>query len=334
MCWGGRGSAVMAANAPRALIASAAVLRVRNVVASANHYRDTMGFGYDRFYGETPVFVIVSRDDMYLMLKQVADAGIISPHRTVGVDSDVPISGRPPRTRCTRSLSAAAPGSPTACTCRITAARNSPWRISTVTRSGSARSLPRTAPSSFFQPYLNWSSPPQRRKLERLRRPEPDHVIGVILQRVAGLRVGEDREAFSVEDQPGDDLGELLVLDRELAASARMRADRIVVHAADLDAECARRPPRRAPPPARACRRRNRRGRDSSRSRSSVRSTAHSRRRSSGWKNRFSGRGRPRFSRSVLPSYSLPEQAAPLQLRHHAGCRSRRARPADRGTAP
>ena len=77
----------MAANAPRALIASAAVLRVRNVVASANHYRDTMGFGYDRFYGEPPVFVIVGRDDMYLMLKQVADARLMTPHRSVGVDS-------------------------------------------------------------------------------------------------------------------------------------------------------------------------------------------------------------------------------------------------------
>jgi hypothetical protein len=73
--------------APSTLIASAPVLRVRNVVAAANHYRDAMGFDYDRFYGEPPVFVIVGRDDMYLMLKQVADASIISPHRAVGVES-------------------------------------------------------------------------------------------------------------------------------------------------------------------------------------------------------------------------------------------------------
>ena len=69
------------------LIASAAVLRVRDVTAAANHYRDTMGFGYDRFYGEPPVFVIVGRDDMYLMLKQVADARLVTPHRKAGVDS-------------------------------------------------------------------------------------------------------------------------------------------------------------------------------------------------------------------------------------------------------
>jgi uncharacterized glyoxalase superfamily protein PhnB len=72
---------------PSQLIASAPVLRVRNVVAAANHYRDAMGFGYDRFYGEPPVFVIVGRDDMYLMLKQVADAGSINPHGAVGVAS-------------------------------------------------------------------------------------------------------------------------------------------------------------------------------------------------------------------------------------------------------
>jgi hypothetical protein len=76
----------MAASA-RKLIASAPVLRVSNVVAAAHHYRDTMGFGYDQFYGEPPVFVIVGRDDMYLMLKQLADARLVMPHRKAGVDS-------------------------------------------------------------------------------------------------------------------------------------------------------------------------------------------------------------------------------------------------------
>jgi hypothetical protein len=75
------------ANSERKLIASAAVLRVRNVVAAANHYRDTMGLGYDRFYGEPPVFGIVGRDDMYLMLKQVDDARLVTPHRKAGIDS-------------------------------------------------------------------------------------------------------------------------------------------------------------------------------------------------------------------------------------------------------
>jgi hypothetical protein len=69
------------------LIASAPVLRVRDVAAAANHYRDAMGFRYDRFYGEPPGFVILRRDDMYLMLKMVADVSLIAPHHKVGVDS-------------------------------------------------------------------------------------------------------------------------------------------------------------------------------------------------------------------------------------------------------
>jgi hypothetical protein len=68
------------------LIASAAVLLVKDVVAAANHYRDTMGFDYDRFYGEPPGFVIVARDDMYLMLKRAA-AELVVPHHAVGVES-------------------------------------------------------------------------------------------------------------------------------------------------------------------------------------------------------------------------------------------------------
>jgi hypothetical protein len=56
---------------------------VRDVVAASNHYRDAMGFGYDRFDGEPPGFVILGRDGMYLMLKQVADEKLIVPHWTV-----------------------------------------------------------------------------------------------------------------------------------------------------------------------------------------------------------------------------------------------------------
>jgi hypothetical protein len=65
------------------LTESAAVLLVKDVVAAANHYRDAIGFGYDRFYGEPPGFVILGRDGMYLMLKQVADPKLIVPHWTV-----------------------------------------------------------------------------------------------------------------------------------------------------------------------------------------------------------------------------------------------------------
>lgn len=65
------------------LTASSAVLLVRDVVKSADHYRDAMGFDYERFWGEPPSFVILHRDGLYLMLKQAADPRHVVPHWTV-----------------------------------------------------------------------------------------------------------------------------------------------------------------------------------------------------------------------------------------------------------
>jgi predicted enzyme related to lactoylglutathione lyase len=75
-------SAMTAASISK-LTASAPALLVKDVVAAANHYRDAMGFRYDEFVSEPPVFVILRRDGMYLMLKQAADAKLIVPHWTV-----------------------------------------------------------------------------------------------------------------------------------------------------------------------------------------------------------------------------------------------------------
>ena len=65
---------------------------------------------------------------------------------------------------------------------------------------------------------------------------------GVVLERVAGLGVGEYGQPIAVEDQPGDDGGELVGSECELAAAAGVGADGLVVHAPDGDAE---RPARR-----------------------------------------------------------------------------------------
>jgi uncharacterized glyoxalase superfamily protein PhnB len=62
------------------LTSSAPVLRVRDVVAAANHYRDALGFAYDRFWGEPPDFVILRRDGLHLMLSQAPKATAIVPH--------------------------------------------------------------------------------------------------------------------------------------------------------------------------------------------------------------------------------------------------------------
>ena len=62
------------------LTGSAAVLLVKDVVASANYYRDKLGFGYDRLWGEPPNFVILRRDAYSLMLSQTDDPARILPH--------------------------------------------------------------------------------------------------------------------------------------------------------------------------------------------------------------------------------------------------------------
>src|SRR5687767_6706306 len=43
---------------------------VDDVVASANYYRDDLGFKYERFWGEPPEFCMVHRGGVVIMLKQ------------------------------------------------------------------------------------------------------------------------------------------------------------------------------------------------------------------------------------------------------------------------
>ena len=65
------------------LVSSAPVLFVRDVRASAEHYRDTMGFGFERFYGDPPSFVILGRDGLHVMLKNASDHSAIIPRWNV-----------------------------------------------------------------------------------------------------------------------------------------------------------------------------------------------------------------------------------------------------------
>ena len=60
--------------------ASAPVLLVSDVVASANYFRDCVGFDYEQLLGEPPGFCICNRDGHYLMLAQVDDPGKIVPY--------------------------------------------------------------------------------------------------------------------------------------------------------------------------------------------------------------------------------------------------------------
>ena len=62
-------------------------------------------------------------------------------------------------------------------------------------------------------------------------------MLGVVLERVARLRVCEHGETVAVDDQPGDDLGKLVGAEGQLAAAARVRTNGLVVHAPDRHAE-------------------------------------------------------------------------------------------------
>ena len=65
------------------IVGSAPILLVKNVVASADYYRDKVGFTYERIWGEPPSFCILWRDNYHLMLSQVEDLKSIVPHYEV-----------------------------------------------------------------------------------------------------------------------------------------------------------------------------------------------------------------------------------------------------------
>jgi predicted enzyme related to lactoylglutathione lyase len=54
---------------------------VDDVVATANFYRDKLGFHYDRFWGEPPSFCMVKRGGILIMLGQLEKAGVMRPNR-------------------------------------------------------------------------------------------------------------------------------------------------------------------------------------------------------------------------------------------------------------
>lgn len=49
---------------------------VRDVVATANFYRDKLAFRYERFWGDPPTFCMVHRNGVIIMLSQVEHAAM------------------------------------------------------------------------------------------------------------------------------------------------------------------------------------------------------------------------------------------------------------------
>ena len=54
---------------------------VQDVAGTANYYRDQLGFHYERFWGEPPVFCMVSRNGVVIMLSQACAGGSVRPNR-------------------------------------------------------------------------------------------------------------------------------------------------------------------------------------------------------------------------------------------------------------
>ena len=71
----------MTPDAPRWGIAP--YLIVNDVVATANFYRDQLGFRYERLWNDPPSFCIVLRSGVAIMLAELGKAGVIRPNRTV-----------------------------------------------------------------------------------------------------------------------------------------------------------------------------------------------------------------------------------------------------------
>jgi catechol 2,3-dioxygenase-like lactoylglutathione lyase family enzyme len=58
---------------------------VGDVLATAEFYRDVLGFTFDEFFGEPPSFTIVKRDDVRIMFRQPRPAkpAVARPNRSV-----------------------------------------------------------------------------------------------------------------------------------------------------------------------------------------------------------------------------------------------------------
>lgn len=61
---------------------------VDDVVATANYYRDKLGFAYDRFWNEPPSFCMVYRNGIVIMLARLEHPGVMHPNRLVDPEGE------------------------------------------------------------------------------------------------------------------------------------------------------------------------------------------------------------------------------------------------------
>jgi predicted lactoylglutathione lyase len=65
------------------IFASAAVLLVKDVEASAEYYHKHLGFEYERLVGDPPKLCVVNRGGASIMLVKAAEASHIAPHSKI-----------------------------------------------------------------------------------------------------------------------------------------------------------------------------------------------------------------------------------------------------------
>ncbi len=62
---------------------------VDDVVATANFYRDQLGFRYERFWGDPPSFAMVYRAGVTIMLKQLGTSGAMRPNAVSDTEGEL-----------------------------------------------------------------------------------------------------------------------------------------------------------------------------------------------------------------------------------------------------
>ena len=66
---------------------------VDDVVATANFYRDKLGFKYPQFWGEPPCFTMVRRGGVTIMLNQPQTSGFMHPNGRIDPEDGISILG-------------------------------------------------------------------------------------------------------------------------------------------------------------------------------------------------------------------------------------------------
>lgn len=75
----------MSSNASN-LLGAAPVFIVKDIFASGDYYQNILGFCFDQYWGDPPIFCMPGRDGCIVMLQQATDETKIQPNHKVNED--------------------------------------------------------------------------------------------------------------------------------------------------------------------------------------------------------------------------------------------------------